>query len=67
MNVCARNGEVTRREMCVCKSTARKSVRKVLIVIWEVSTASRRYARMEWDVMMMMLVVSQLVVISYST
>ncbi len=26
-----------------------KRVRKVLMVIWEVSTASRTYARMEWD------------------
>ena len=46
----ARNGEVTKRERYACvKAREEKSVRKVLTVIWEVSTASRRYARMEWD------------------
>lgn len=41
------------KEMRVCISTERKktkkSVRNVLIVIWEVSTASRTYAQMGWD------------------
>jgi len=52
MYMCARNGEVTGRERDVRVYKAREEeqerVREVLIVIWEVSTASRPYARMEW-------------------
>jgi hypothetical protein len=36
-------------DVCVHKHRKKKSVRNVLIVIWEVSTASRTYARMGWD------------------
>ena len=49
MCVCTKRRGDQERKICVCKSTGRKSVRKVLTMIWEVSTASRRYARMEWD------------------
>ncbi len=39
------------RERCACVKARgeEKSVRKVFVVIWEVSTASRTYTRMEWD------------------
>jgi hypothetical protein len=51
--MCTEWTEVTwrERERCACVKAQgeEKSVRKVLIVIWEVSTASRTYARMEWD------------------